>query len=188
MNPGYNPYNSSRTEQTYETPLEKQSGIPINGRVNILTPDTSRLFAMYDKIPASQCTTLRNPTEGLWDETDLSSGFFSRQNIQTLQNAIRAGVYEKSNGQFVIGEQDCDSLKIVMRSIFLQYASNLPYDTQNQIMSLNTMVLNYCIPQVFSEAQGYMQYLVDASTMYTPIAHPIQSKTNDKELVLKPWF
>jgi hypothetical protein len=50
------------------------------------------------------------------------------------------------------------------------------------------MVLNYCIPQVFSEAKGYMQYLVDASTMYTPIAHPVLAKEYDKELVLKPWF
>ena len=95
-----------------------------NGRVDIKTPNTSTLFEMYDKIPAHQCTTFRNPTEGLWDDSNLSRSYFSRENIQILQNGIRAGVYHKSNGQYTIGPQDCDSLKIVMRSVFLQNASN----------------------------------------------------------------
>lgn len=47
-----------------------------NGRVDIKTPNTSDLFKMYDKIPANQCVTFRNPTEGLWDETRLSIAFF----------------------------------------------------------------------------------------------------------------
>lgn len=51
----------------------------LNGRVNIKTPNTSNLFAMYDKIPANQCTTYRNPTEGLWDNTDLSNAFFLKK-------------------------------------------------------------------------------------------------------------
>jgi Family of unknown function (DUF5761) len=168
--------------------MDSQSSYITNGRVDILTPNTCKLFEMYDKIPANQCTTLRNPTEGLWNETILSQTFFSEKNIHILQNGIRAGVYNQSNGQYVIGPQDCDSLKIVMRSIFLQYAANQSGNVKGQIEQLNQMVLNYCIPQVFSEAKGYMQYLVDASTMYTPIAHPVLSKEYDKELVLKPWF
>ena len=57
-----------------------------NGRINIMSPDTKSLFKMYDKIPANQCVTLRNPTEGLWDDTILSKVFFSRENIQILQH------------------------------------------------------------------------------------------------------
>ena len=88
-----------------------------NGRVDIKSPNTSTLFEMYDKIPANQCVTFRNPTEGLWTDTDLSQVFFSQQNIQILQNGIRAGVYHRSNSQYRIGPQDCDSLKIIMRSV-----------------------------------------------------------------------
>jgi hypothetical protein len=143
---------------------------------------------MFDKIPANQCTTLRNPTQGLWDDTQLSKLFFSEKNVNILQNGIRAGVYKESNGQYIIGSQDCDSLKIVMRSVFLQNAANQPNNVRGQIEQLNQMVLNYCVPQVFSEAKGYMQYLVDASTMYTPIAHPVLAKEYDKGLELKPWF
>lgn len=47
-----------------------------NGRVDIKSPNTSTLFEMYDKIPANQCVTFRNPTEGLWTDTDLSQLFF----------------------------------------------------------------------------------------------------------------
>ena len=160
-----------------------------NGRIDLKTPNTSKLFSMYDKLSSSnKCTTFRNPTEGLWNDTQLSNAFFSKQNIIIIQNGIRAGVYEMSNRQYLIGNQDCDSLKIVMRSVFLQYSSNKPTHVTEQIIALNKMVLNYCIGQVYSEAQGYMKYIDDVSTLAMPIAHPILSNNKDKELVLKSWF
>jgi hypothetical protein len=159
-----------------------------NGRIDIKTPNTSTLFQMYDKIPANQCVTFRNPTEGLWNSTSLSQAFFSQENIQIIQNGIRAGVYEMSNGQYVIGPQDCDSLKIIMRSVFLQHSSNKPGDFQNQITELNKIVLNYCIQQVYSEAQGYIKYINDVSTLAVPISHPVMANNNDRQLELKSWF
>jgi len=159
-----------------------------NGRVNIKSPNTTELFRMYDKIPAHQCSTFRNPTEGLWSETILSNVFFSRDNIQLLQNGIRSGVYKKSKGQYIIGEQDCDSLKIIMRSIFLTYAVNQPHNIREQVEALNQMVLNFCIQQVYGEAQGYMKYISDVSTLAIPIAHPVMSSTADKLLEFKTWF
>jgi hypothetical protein len=159
-----------------------------NGRVDIKSPNTSSLFQMYDKIPANQCVTFRNPTEGLWDDTILSKAFFSHQNIQILQNGIRAGVYKKSNGQYTIGPQDCDSLKIIMRSVFLQNSSNLPNHIPEQIKELNQIVLNYCIQQVYSEAQGYMKYINDASTLVVPIAPPVMANDTDRVLEFKGWF
>ncbi len=159
-----------------------------NGRVDIKYPSTCDLFKLYDKNPAHQCTTLRNPTEGLWNDTPLSLAFFSAENIQIIQNGVRAGVYKRSNGQYVIGPQDCDTLKVIMRSIFLQYSANMPNAITQQIEALNQMVINYCIQQVYGEAQGYMKYLTDASTLVVPIQRPVMAKENDKELVLKPWF
>ena len=159
-----------------------------NGRVDIKTPNTSSLFEMYDKIPAHQCSTFRNPTEGLWNDTDLSNAFFSLQNIQILQNGIRAGVYHRSNGQYLIGPQDCDSLKIVMRSVYLQNSVNKPNDISSQVMNLNKLVLDYCIQQVYSEAQGYMKYINDVSTLVVPIAPPVMANNTDRELEFKSWF
>jgi hypothetical protein len=159
-----------------------------NGRINIKSPNTSALFQMYDKIPANQCVTFRNATEGLWNETSLSRAFFSRENIQIIQNGIRAGVYNRSNGQYIVGPQDCDSIKIIMRSVFLQYSANQPFNIPQQIEELNKIVLNYCIQQVYSEAQGYMKYVDDASTLVIPIAHPVQASNTDRQLEFKSWF
>lgn len=159
-----------------------------NGRIDIKSPNTSALFQLYDKIPANQCVTYRNATEGLWDSTPLSHAYFSLENIQMIQNGIRAGIYQKSNGQYLIGPQDCDSLKIIMRSVFLQHATNQPANVPAQIAALNEIVLNYCIQQVYSEAQGYMKYVDDVSTLVVPIAHPVQASNTDRTIEFKKWF
>ncbi len=159
-----------------------------NGRVDILGPSIEQRFSMSDRIPVSQCTSFRDAMKGNWNNTALSDTFFSAENIQIIQNGIRAGVYNKSNKQYVVGEQNCDELKIVMRSIFLQYSQNLPSNIPQQVATLNKLVLDYCVKSVYGEAQGYMKYRFDASTLVVPIALPIMSKTNDKQLILKKWF
>lgn len=163
-----------------------------NGRVDIMKsciePPTKDLFALYDKIPSNQCSDFREPTLGLWDDTTLSTLFFSKKNIIILQNGIRAGVYQKSNGQYTVGEQDCDALKIIMRSVFLQNSANKVDHITEQISALNSLVLKYAIHQVYSEAQGYVKYLYDASNMYTPMAPPVMSAPHNKQLFLKTFF
>ena len=75
-----------------------------------------------------------------------------------------------------------------MRSVFLQYSANQPNNYQQQITQLNKIVLEYCVQQVYSEAQGYMKYVDDASTLVVPLSHPVMTSNNDRQLELKPWF
>ena len=159
-----------------------------NGRVDIVTPNINARFAMTDRIPVNQCVSYREATTGNWYNTQLSDVFFCSQNIQILQNGIRAGVHQKSGGMYTIGEQNCDELKTIMRSIFLQYAQNSARNIQEQIRLLNIEVLRYAVKQVYSEVVAYMKYKHDVSTLVVPIAHPIMSNTNDKQLLLKKWF
>jgi hypothetical protein len=160
-----------------------------NGRVNILGPNIDDRFAMSDRIPINSTKySFRDAMTGNWYDTQLSNAYFSAENIQIVQNGIRSGVYNKSNRQYVVGEQNMDELKIIMRSIFLQYAKNLPDNIPHQINDLNKYVFDYAINQVYNEADGYMKYKRDASTMWTPIAMPILSYSNDKQLELKKWF
>jgi len=49
-------------------------------------------------------------------------------------------------------------------------------------------VLDYCIQQVYSEAQGYMKYVDDVSTLVVPIAHPVQASNTDRTIEFKSWF
>ena len=98
-------------------------------------------------------------------------------------------VYQKSNNQYTVAPQDCDSLKIIMRSVFLQHAANQPNNIAGQIEELNKIVLDYCIHHVYSEAQSYMKYLHDVSTLAVPLSTPIVESQRDKNNYLMPkWF
>ena len=159
-----------------------------NGRVDLEGPNTSTLFSMFDRIPANHCAGYRDAMQGNWYNTLLSDAFFSKENVQLLQNGIRAGVYEMSNGQYKVGEQSCDELMMIMRSTFLQSSLNQPNDVRGQIATLNNLVLDYAVAQVYSEAQGYLKYKHDVSTLAVPLATPIMSSTGDKQLQLKHFF
>lgn len=155
-----------------------------NGRVDLLTlPDQ---FMMFDK--PEQCTTYTDALTGNWTETPLSRAFFSKQNLQIIQNGVRAGVYNISKGHFVIANQSCDELKIIMRATFLRSSINLPDRIPDQIADINKAVIDYCVPRIYGEAKGYIQYLHDASTLVVPLSTPISTTANDKILELKPFF
>jgi hypothetical protein len=166
--------------------MNKQSS---NGRVNILGPNSDVRFSMMDRIPVDTTNySCRDAMNGNWYDTELSNAFFSGRNMQIVQNGIRAGVYNKSNQQYVVGEQNLDELQIIMRGLFLQYARNQPTGIAQQISDLNKIVLDYAVSQVWSEAEGYMKYKRDASTLVVPLNLPILSYSNDKQLELKKWF
>jgi uncharacterized membrane protein YvbJ len=118
----------------------------------------------------------------------LSNAFFSKENTQIIQNGIRAGVYKKSGETQTISEQDYDTLKIIMRNVFLENSKNQPNNIRQQIAELNQIVLNYCIDQVMGELKGYMTYLKDITTMHVPIDHPKMSNVKHKDLQMKSWF
>ena len=161
-----------------------------NGRINLTkAPNLQTLFTMYDKIPANQPAGFRESSAGLWTETVLSKLYFSPPNVQLIQNGIRAGVHKMSNGKYIIGQQDSDSLSVIMRSIFLQNAVNLPTNITRQIDDLNKMVLKYCIESVYGEAQGYMTYLSDVSSIAVPLDPPVMDNKEVKRTYqMNEWF
>ena len=161
----------------------------MNGRVHILGTNTPDPFSLYDKIPVTSNTAYENALQGNWTCNKLSEVFFSSQNIQILQNGIRAGVYKASKGRFKIGSQNEDSLKIIMRSIYLQSALNQPSNISQQVLALNQLVLDYAVPQISSEAMAYIKYKNDVSTLAVPMSTPVYtSQKGQYPLELKPWF
>ena len=161
----------------------------MNGRVHILGNTLPDQFALYDKIPVSQNTGYKNALRGNWAQNTLSNVFFSKANIQIIQNGIRAGVFKLSKERFKIANQNEDSLKIIMRSIFLTNATNLPDRIADQVAALNKLVIDYAVPQIYGEAQGYIKYKNDVSTLAVPIDTPTYVSQKGREpLELKPWF
>ena len=159
-----------------------------NGRVNILNNNPNSVFNLYDKIPVEQnITSYRNALTGNLEDNMLSKVFFSKGNIILLQKKIMHSVYKKSNGRFEIGYQDEDTLKIIMRSVYLQNAANNPQNITGQVEALNQIVADYCVPQICSEAQAYINYKNDVSNLAVPIQHPVSTYSNNN-LELKKFF
>ena len=159
-----------------------------NGRVNILNNTPNSVFNLYDKIPVEQnITSYRNALTGNLEDNMLSKVFFSKGNIILLQRKIIKEVYNNSRGRFQIGYQDEDTLKIIMRSMYLQHAANNPENITAQVEALNQLVADYCVPQICSEAQAYINYKNDVSNLAVPLQRPV-STYNNNILELKKFF
>ena len=116
-------------------------------------------------------------------DTPLNQAFFSERNQQWIQNALRRRVYDKTERQHLIGEQDRTQLQIVMRSIFLQYARHGNTGISEQILELNEHVLEYCVPIVHSNLLQYLNYSQDVSRLPVPLEHALNmSQAGSKTL------
>jgi DNA-binding transcriptional regulator PaaX len=161
-----------------------------NGRVNILEPENSNArFKMFEKIGIkNKAIEYREATENIWECNVLSQVYFSAENMQIIQNAIRAGVYRLSEGKFVLPNQSVDNLKIIMRSIYLQNARHNRENITGQVEELNKLVLDYCIPFLYGESKAYVKYLEDQSTLVVPLAREVRPDRVYHQLELKPWI
>lgn len=142
-----------------------------NGRVTDTTENTN--FELYDIFKESE----RKPNRWVSDEalksihskSELSELFFSRTNIDTVQEGIRYLVYKKSCGKHIIDKQSETDLIVIMRSIYLQYGEYKPYGIKEQVRDLNSRVLEYCVPKILEEINIYMHYRKDISSLPTPM-------------------
>ena len=72
-----------------------------------------------------------------------------------------------------------------MRSIYLQNSKNQDNNIQKQIKELNSLVLDYSVPNIIVGVQQYMGYKKDVSSIPEPI--PLAQSTDknrNKELNL----
>jgi hypothetical protein len=164
--------------------LEKQ-----NGRVNIIEqPSNKIIFQMAEKINLkNKPTDYRDALTGNWEHNILEQVFFCAENIQIIQNAIKANVYKLSGNRYILPNQSIQNLKIIMRSMYLQYAEHYADNIKSQVERLNKLVLDFVIPNVYNEAVSYEKYCRDASTLVVPLALPLQHNREYKQLELKPW-
>jgi hypothetical protein len=161
-----------------------------NGRVNIAEPtDPAAQFRMHEKINVRN--TASNYYEALTGNLEWNSiaqVFFSSENIQIIQNGLRAGVHQLSDGAFIIPVQNIDNLKIIMRSIYLQHAEHYAEKITEQVERLNRLVLDYAVPSVYNEAVAYVKYVRDQSSLAVPLKMPLNHDRVYKQLELKRFM
>ena len=125
---------------------------------------------------------------GNWDHTALSDAFFTRKNVDVIQNKIQKEVYRISGPKkWAIGPQDVDEIKMIMRAMYLQYGKNNQFNVEGQIEELNQLVIKWSIPRIMSEIEQYNYYLNDISHLPIPIQQPMSmSSAGTKSLPFQP--
>ena len=158
-------------------------------RIQIYLSVLSLILYIFTKISVkNKATEYREPLVNVWENNVLAQVYFSAENIQIIQNAIRKGVFDLSKGKYNIPNQNIDSLKIIMRSIYLQNAEHHPTQITEQVEELNKLVLDYAIPFVYNETVFYLKYLEDQSTLVVPFAKNHKNDRVYKQLEPKFWF
>ena len=156
---GENFYSLESNESQYETinnTGKKFNGTPLNHTTNI---------------------------DHIISKNDVNTLFFSLKNIETIQKKIILSIYNNTGGKYKIGRQSEEQLKIIMRSIYLQNSRNLPFQIQEQVDILNKKVLEYCIPNIYTEILQYEKYLKDSSSIPVPNDRSINVSIKGEKVV-----
>jgi|UniRef100_A0A6C0EE42 hypothetical protein len=93
------------------------------------------------------------------EQGNLEIIFFSEENMELINKQLILAVFKYSNKQFLIPKQSHDSLIIIMRYVFIEYARHLPYDIMNQIKELNCKVINEIFPNIITNITQKIDYL-----------------------------
>lgn len=99
------------------------------------------------------------PLKGMQQSTLLSKVFFHPKNIDLIQKQIIMRVFHETDGTYLIEKQNEKDLKVIMRSMFIQYAKHSPDQIRSQIRQLNNLVVDEVVPDIVAEIHAYIGYL-----------------------------
>ena len=186
VNDSWSPFESQPIKTDTARLLEGQKQ---NGLVDIaILQDPDAMFKMHERVNIkNKATDYSDALNGTLEWNVLAQVYFSAENIQIIQNALRAEVYKRSEGKINVPNQNLDNLKIVMRGVYMEYAEHYPTNIKGQVERLNKLVLDYAVPNVYSEAVAYFKYLIDQSTLPVPLEKPMASDRNYKSLEFRPF-
>jgi hypothetical protein len=179
----------------FQLPYTAHSFDGQNGRVNL----NPREGAGGSSVPDSAGFSYPKQTEvnfasdmlrGNWDHTAVSDAFFTRKNVEVIQNEIQKDVYRISGPKkWIIDSQDVDEIKMIMRAMYLQYSKNNTFNIDGQINELNQLVIKWSVPRIMSEIEQYNYYLNDISHLPVPIQAPVSmSSAGTKSLPFQPMM
>ena len=116
------------------------------------------------------------------EQGDLENYFFSNENIDLINKQLIMSVFKKTNGEFKISPQKNETLIIVMRYTFIEYARHLPYDIGNQIRELNSIVISQILPNIITQITQRKEYLRVISAPREVLPYPTSESTSNKLL------
>jgi hypothetical protein len=159
-----------------------------NGRVNLLNNANYQSYGLFEENKKDPNSFNKEAIRNIHINNPISTIFFSQQNIDALQEAIRYQVYLKSDKKHVIDKQSEIELFIIMRAMYLQYAEHKPYGILEQIRELNQMVIDYCLPKMMAEIDQYTYYKKDIQQLPVPLERgELSSSKGTKVLQLREF-
>jgi hypothetical protein len=100
--------------------------------------------------------------------------FFSERNIKRLQKLIKTSIYEKTNHQFILDEeQDPADLLIAMRAVYQMNGKFIKNHLVHQVKDLNKKLISYIIPDMITEMKQYYGFIKDVNEPLKPIDRPM---------------
>lgn len=165
-----------------------------NGRVNFSLND----YTGYNLCANTESTDGFDVIPTTMEHTPISALFFSKTNIDALQQGIINSVYNQSDGKYNICKQDEIELKIIMRSMYLDslrggvsmpsanWRNNSVLD---KVRSLNKSVIDWSVPRIISNIQQYERYKKDINFYPEPMQRPSYlTLTGTRTLEFKSFF
>ena len=144
----------------YQSRYDSQGLIPPLESAEIIKP-----YELYKNSNSKQNTSV-DIISNIVVPNALSRTFFSNDNVERIQHQIINNVYTLS--QKKISRQSYQELQIIMKSMYLQYGRNLPYDIEEQVFTLNKYVVDECTNIIGENVKQYSKY-IDEITGAIPI-------------------
>lgn len=159
-------FNRSINSIDYERSLTVPQANSAQSTLQLNKPD----FKIYDENPKTGDYG-SHVVYGIHTDNALSRYFFSKRNIDYLQQAIQQEVFRRSGGKHVIGRQNDTELILIMRAKYFLDGHHQPDNIAQQVKFLNNRVITDVVPRILSEIQQYVMYTKDASSLPVPIEH-----------------
>lgn len=132
-----------------------------NGRIFIAPDEAVRPYELFKSSTQPQQTDT-SIISNIVVPNALSRTYFSNDNIERLQLMIIDAVYKTC--QKKISRQSYQELQIIMKSMYLQYGRNLPYDIEGQVATLNKYVVDECVRIIVPNVLQYNKYMDDITS------------------------
>ena len=144
-----NRYNMTSTYTQF--PDSKKTGRVPNMLDPALQELSARQYSLYEEKPVLPGSDVRQELIGhLHYATPLNTQFFSKENIDYIQQAIQDQVYAMSGNKHRIDRQNDDDVKLIMRSYYLMFGRNNPNTVESDLADLNARTVGYASAKIFS--------------------------------------
>jgi hypothetical protein len=151
-------------------------------------PQTSSLFALYDRIPVeNQHITIQTPILTS-QEIQIRNTFFSSKNVINIINNIENQIYSQTNKRNLIPNNSFQYISNIMKDRYKLYPLNNINNLELNINKLNIFIINYCVKKIIDDIKSQKTYINDINNLSVPIDYPQFSSNKHKQLERKELF